>query len=127
MPLPASASLQAFILTPDRAVALPFYRDVLGLAVLAEDPYAATLDLGGGATLRLTDHAGWEPTPHTVIGWVVEDIAAALDSLAASGVACEIYEGFGQDERGIWHGPGAKVAWFKDPVGNLLSYTQMGG
>jgi hypothetical protein len=30
-----------------------------------------------------------------------------------------------QDEHGVWTAPsGAKVAWFKDPDGNLLSLTQ---
>jgi hypothetical protein len=37
-------------------------------------------------------------------------------------------DGFpGVDELGIWAAPGgAKVAWFKDPDGNLLSLTEMG-
>jgi hypothetical protein len=30
-----------------------------------------------------------------------------------------------QDERGIWTAPsGAKIAWFPDPEGNILSITQ---
>jgi hypothetical protein len=74
--------------------------------------------------MRLTDHAGWQPSAHTVIGWVVTDIRAAVANLAASGVGCEIYEGFGQDADGIWHSPAASVAWFKDPDGNVLSYTR---
>jgi len=43
-------------------------------------------------------------------------------------VTFKIYEGFGQDENGIWSPPGggAKVAWFSDPDGNVLSLTQFG-
>lgn len=35
------------------------------------------------------------------------------------------YEGRNQDDLGIWTSPtGAKVAWFKDPDGNLLSLSE---
>jgi hypothetical protein len=37
----------------------------------------------------------------------------------------ERFPGMDQDEKGIWKSPsGAKVAWFKDPDGNILSITQ---
>ena len=37
----------------------------------------------------------------------------------------ERYPGMVQDEVGIWIAPtGAKVAWFKDPEGNLLSISE---
>jgi catechol 2,3-dioxygenase-like lactoylglutathione lyase family enzyme len=124
MPLPTGAHLQCFVMTADRSRTLPFYRDVLGLPLVSEDEYAAAFDLGGGAQLRLTSHAGWQPHPHTVVGWEVPDIGAAVDGLAAHGITAEIYEGFGQDERGIWHSPAASLAWFKDPDGNVLSYAQ---
>lgn len=124
MPLPATARFQAFVMTADRARTLPFYRDVLGLALTGEDDFAATFALGGGAELRLTTHKGWEPHPHTVVGWEVPDIDAAVADLAANGVACEIYEGFGQDEHGIWRMGGTALAWFKDPDGNVLSVAQ---
>jgi len=41
-------------------------------------------------------------------------------------VALERYESFlKQDELGIWTAPGGtRVAWFKDPDGNLLSISQ---
>lgn len=128
MALPANAQPCCFILTADRARARPFYEGVLGLEVLGEDDHAVTYDLGGGAPLRLTDHGGHVAAPHTVLGWNVGDIAAAVADLADNGVKCTIYEGFGQDEHGIWTAPGgaAKVAWFNDPDGNVLSYTQFG-
>ena len=124
MPLPANARLQCFVMTTDRARAVVFYRDVLGLPVLSEDDYAVAFDLGGEAELRVTSHSGWQPHPHTVIGWEVADIGAAVDGLAEQRIACEIYEGFGQDERGIWRSPASSLAWFKDPDGNVLSYAQ---
>ena len=61
-----------------------------------------------------------------MLGWAVADIGAAVAELRGKGVSFRIYEGFGQDADGIWSPPGggAKVAWFCDPDGNVLSLTQ---
>ncbi|MGX7896279.1 VOC family protein [Tsuneonella sp. HG222] len=126
MTLPAAARPVAFILTADRAKAVPFYRDTLGLPMLAEEQFGVVFDLGGGATLRLTDLAGHEPGPHTVLGWEVDDITAAMADLAARGVTFQIYEGFGQDEHGVWQNGDTRIAWFNDPEGNNLSIAQHG-
>jgi catechol 2,3-dioxygenase-like lactoylglutathione lyase family enzyme len=123
MSLPAAASPVSFMLTADRARSLPFYRDVLGLPLLSEDPFSAVFSLGGGAILRLTDIQGHVPGPHTVLGWEVADLDAAMDALIAKGVVFRIYEGFGQDARGVWSSPDgrARICWFDDPEGNNLS------
>jgi len=123
-----SANPVAFILTADRTRAKPFYAGALGLPILSEDDFAVTLDLGAGMTIRLTDLPGHTAAQHTVLGWGVADIAAAAAALRAKGVTFRIYEGFGQDADGIWSPPGggAKVAWFTDPDGNVLSLTQFG-
>ena len=64
---------------------------------------------------------------YTVLGWAVTDISGELHSLEAHGVTAERFEGLPQDEQGIWTAPGGdKVAWFRDPDGNLLSLTQTG-
>ena len=49
-----------------------------------------------------------------------------VDELEKAGVKFERYGFPGQDEKGIWMPPGstAKVAWFKDPDGNILSLAQ---
>lgn len=58
-------------------------------------------------------------------GWEVEDIATQIAELRQRGVILEHFDGIPQDETGVWTTPeGAKVAWFKDPDGNLLSLTQ---
>jgi catechol 2,3-dioxygenase-like lactoylglutathione lyase family enzyme len=128
MPLPASAQPVCFVLTADRAKAKPFYADVLGLRLLGEDGHAVTFDIGNRTPLRLTDLPGHIGAPHTVVGWNVADIRSAVRDLAGRGVTFKIYEGFGQDADGIWGSPdgGAKVAWFADPDGNVLSLTQIG-
>ncbi|HRE61512.1 MAG TPA: VOC family protein [Micropepsaceae bacterium] len=114
-----------FILTRDREKLKPFYRDVLGLTQLYEDPFGTTFALGDGATMRLTTIADHTPGMHTVLGWQVADIKATIKALKEKGVAPVIYPGFGQDDLGIWHAPDgkAKVAWFLDPEGNNLSIT----
>ena len=46
-------------------------------------------------------------------------------ALKEKGVAFSKYDFLEQDKLGIWSAPsGAKVAWFKDPDGNLLSISQ---
>lgn len=123
-----NARVIAFVLSRDVAALRSFYADVLGLPLLGEDAFAATFDLGGGATLRLTAVADHAPSPHSVLGWAVPDLDGALDRLEAAGHRCEIYEGYGQDVRGIWTSPdgAARIVWFKDPEGNVLSLTQSG-
>ena len=68
--------------------------------------------------------------PYTVFGWQVGNIEAEVALLSARGVTFEHYAHFGVSQRadGIWSAPsGAKVAWFKDPDGNLLSLSQHAG
>ena len=114
-----------FVLAADMARARRFYTDTLGLSETGEDPFAISYDLAG-TTLRLTRIEDHQPGPHTVLGWQVADIEAAIDALAAKGVQMAIYDGYGQDARGVWTHPGsgAKIAWFHDPEGNNLSLTQ---
>ncbi|MBT2187974.1 VOC family protein [Sphingobium nicotianae] len=128
MSLLSGAKPVAFVPSRDVAALLPFYRDTLGLTLIAQDDFAATFDLGGGATLRLAAMPDHKPAPGTVLGWVVSDLDMLLDRLAPHGVRGEIFEGFGQDARGIWTVPdgSARLIWFRDPEGNLLSLTQLG-
>ena len=124
MPL-ADARPVAMIVTADRKAAEEFYADALGLRRKGDDGFAALFDLAG-VTLRLTEVPGHQASPHPVLGWEVNDIEAAVSALAARGVAMNVYEGMGQDARGIWTAPdgSAKVAFFSDPGGNGLSLTE---
>ena len=65
------------------------------------------------------------PQQFTVLGWQVRDVTAILDTLAGRGVRPERYPPLVQDERGVWDAPsGARVAWFRDPDGNVLSVAE---
>lgn len=125
----AEAKPVAFILTADRARAKPFYAGALGLPILSEDDFAVTLGLADGALIRLTDLPGHVGKQHTVLGWSVADIAEAVRDLRNKGIDFKVYDGFGQDDDGIWTTPdrSARVAWFADPDGNVLSLTEFAG
>src|SRR5262249_16167856 len=61
-------------------------------------------------------------TARLVCDFALEEVVRAL---RAKGVVFESYPFMQQNALGIWIAPsGAKVAWFKDPDGNLLSLTQ---
>lgn len=121
----ADAPPIAFVITRDRKASEAFYGDMLGLRRLPGDPFAAVFDLAG-VKLRITEVPDFAPSAHPVLGWQVDDIAATVEALAANGVRFTIYEGMGQDARGIWTAPdgSAKVAFFPDADGNMLSLTQ---
>jgi catechol 2,3-dioxygenase-like lactoylglutathione lyase family enzyme len=114
----------AFVATTDPARARAFYERTLGLAFVADEGFALVFDLAG-TMLRVTRVDRLRPHPFTVLGWRVDDAAAAAGGLAAAGVTFERFPGLDQDDLGIWTAPsGARIAWFRDPDGNLLSVTQ---
>ncbi len=115
-----------FLLTSDPATALTFYRDTIGLKFVRDDGFALVFDMQG-VMLRIAKAPQFTPAQHTVLGWEVEDILVAQEGLLRKDVTFEIYPNMGQDERAICTFPnGDKVAWFKDPDGNLLSISQHG-
>ncbi len=122
-----SSALVTMIPTTDPARARAFFEGVLGLGCVAEDRFAVVLN-ANGAVLRITDvgsASSFVPQPFTIAGWLVTDIERDVRDLQARGVRFERFEGMPQDELGIWRSPaGARVAWFKDPDGNVLSVTQ---
>ncbi len=118
-----SYPLIAFIATRDAARAKAFYQNTLGLKLIEESPYAVVFEVNG-VMLRVTPVPEISIAKYTVLGWHVPDIAVAARELLDAGVAFERFPGLQQDELGVWHTPGAKVAWFKDPDGNILSISQ---
>ncbi|WP_443747423.1 VOC family protein [Asticcacaulis solisilvae] len=124
----SSATPMGFLLVTDRARARAFYEGLLGLGFVDEDDFALVL-CTGPIHVRLTTVEAFKAADHTVFGWQVADIGGDVAALAAAGVAFERYPFFGdaQGPDGIWSSPGgARVAWFRDPDGNLLSLSQHG-
>lgn len=113
-----------FLLTAQAEAAVAFYRDTLGLAYVRDDGFALVFDLKG-VQLRIAKVKEHTPLPSTVLGWETRDIGAEVKALAAKGVEFTIHEGMGQDAAGICTFPnGDRVAWFKDPDGNVLSLSE---
>jgi catechol 2,3-dioxygenase-like lactoylglutathione lyase family enzyme len=117
-------ALKAFIPTINPDKAKSFYKDDLGLNLISEDNYALEFETNG-TLLRVNTVREFKPQPFTILGWDVDDIAAAIKSLNKKNIFCEKYDFLKQDESGIWTSPGGtKVAWFKDPDGNILSLSE---
>jgi catechol 2,3-dioxygenase-like lactoylglutathione lyase family enzyme len=119
-----SAQLTAFVATAHPTRAKGFYGGTLGLTLLTDDEFALAFD-SHGTQLRVQKVERVEPPPFTVLGWQVPNIRATVTELAQRGVAFDRFPFLQQDDLGIWAAPsGTKVAWFKDPDGNLLSLAQ---
>lgn len=114
----------AFVNIVDVEKAKAFYGDTLGLHLVSQDGFALVFD-ANGVMLRLAI-ARERPAGHsTVLGWEVPDVRAAVEELGDAGVQFERFGHVKQDELGIWTTPsGAKVAWFRDPDGNILSVSE---
>ena len=119
-----ATNIIAFIPTRDPAKAREFYEGVLGLRFVKDDGFAMVLD-ANGIMVRVAKAPDFEPLPFTVLGWQVVGIEKVVAALQGAGVQFERFSFLEQDKLGIWTAPsGDKVAWFKDPDGNMLSVSQ---
>ena len=120
----AKAKPTAFLATTDAERARGFYQKLLGLRLVAEDEFAVVFSTGG-IDLRIQKVERFTPHSFTALGWQVPDIGRVVRQLSKRGVRPERYPFLEQDEDGIWLAPGGtRVAWFKDPDGQLLSLSQ---
>lgn len=122
-----SNHIVAFVPTRDLERARPFFEEVLGLHFVSGDDFALVFD-ACGTTLRVANIAsveGFKPALFTILGWHVDRIDDVVAELSRRGVEFQRFTGMEQDDRGIWVSPSrARIAWFKDPDGNILSVTQ---
>jgi catechol 2,3-dioxygenase-like lactoylglutathione lyase family enzyme len=120
----ANSKLITLVWTSRIPEAERFYGDVLGLTLTGRSHGALVYEVSGG-DLRVSPVPTTQPSTHTVMGFAVPDVAAVVATLSARGVSFERFKGFPHDTAGIVKTPeGAKVAWFRDPDGNLLSVVQ---
>lgn len=119
-----STDIIAFVPTKDPAKAREFYEGVLGLRFVKDDGFALVLD-ANGIMVRVAKAPPFTPAQFTILGWQVTDVEKVVADLQSKGVGFERFGFFEQDSLGIWISPtGEKVAWFKDPDGNVLSLSQ---
>jgi catechol 2,3-dioxygenase-like lactoylglutathione lyase family enzyme len=118
-----AAELVAFVTVADAEQAARFYGDVLGLTLRERSEFALEF-AAANARLRVAISPAAHAARYTVLGWRVDDLDATARQLIARGVEPLRYDTLEQDELGVWESPsGARVLWFADPDGNVLSLT----
>jgi catechol-2,3-dioxygenase len=106
----------------DIGEARTFYHETLGIEVIDEDMGLISLDMGDDEKVMLYPKANHEPASYTILNFPVDNLERVMSELSSRGVTFEQYPG--TDEKGVYHGDGPLMAWFKDPSGNILSVLQ---
>jgi catechol 2,3-dioxygenase-like lactoylglutathione lyase family enzyme len=112
----------ATIAVKDLEVARDFYEDTLGLKQVGAEGDEVIAFGSGNSTLNVyrSQYAGTNQA--TAVTWVVDDVDAVVKELKARGVTFEHYDMPDVTRKGDVHVAGdMKVAWFKDPDGNILN------
>ena len=100
-----------------------FYEDTLGLTQTGAEGQEVIVFRSGNSTVNVyrSQYAGTNQA--TAVTWMVgEDIEGVVQQLKAKGIIFEHYDMPGVTREGDVHIAGnMKVAWFKDPDGNILN------
>ncbi|MEL6364927.1 MAG: VOC family protein [Pseudomonadota bacterium] len=121
----ASATAHFFLGTAKADEARAFYGDVLGLELVRDDQYGVVFRCGAGE-LTLSKLPEVKPAFYTALDWSVDDIEDVHDALRVRGVCFERFDGLVYDDHDTWTTPdgAARIAWFKDPDGHMLSISE---
>jgi predicted enzyme related to lactoylglutathione lyase len=104
-----------------------FYSEKLGIEVsdVPEMKGLLYLNIEGGDKILVYEKPNHSPASFTVLNFPVKDVEKAVDELTGRGIQFEHYDGeLKTNEKGISQGMGPKVAWFKDPAGNIISVLE---
>jgi predicted enzyme related to lactoylglutathione lyase len=105
-----------------------FYSQTLGLEVseVPEMEGLLNFNISGGNKILIYSKLNHTPATFTILNFPVDNVEEALNELTQRGISFEIYNepNFKTDEKGIFHGGGPLIAWFKDPAGNILSVIE---
>jgi catechol 2,3-dioxygenase-like lactoylglutathione lyase family enzyme len=102
-----------------------FYTETLGLTEVDNEEGELIMLKSGDSTINVyrSEHAGTNEA--TAVTWEVDDIEREVEALKGKGVLFEHYDMPGLKVKGDLHvGEGMKVAWFKDPDGNILNIVE---
>ena len=116
------ARIQPMLPVSDLEAAEKFYEKTLGLQRLGGMPGVGTRFQSGDTTLFVyrSEFAG--TNQGTAAMWEVDDVEKTAKELRNKGVKFESYDMPEMEHRGdVYYGGDVKVAWFKDPAGNILS------
>jgi catechol 2,3-dioxygenase-like lactoylglutathione lyase family enzyme len=103
-----------------------FYHDTLGLQEARSEDTEVIVFTSGDSLINVYRSQFAGTNKATAVTWAVKDVAAEVRDLKAKGVRFEHYDMPGLEREGDIHVAGSmKVAWFKDPDGNILNiYNQ---
>ena len=103
-----------------------FYGEKLGIKFDEAGEDAIDLYTAGGSRIRVYQKSDHQPATSTVLNFRVDNIDLKVSEMACGRVNFEHYDGeLSTNEKGIHERNGSKIAWFKDPAGNILSLVQM--
>jgi catechol 2,3-dioxygenase-like lactoylglutathione lyase family enzyme len=122
------ADVQTMLPVKDLKTAKKFYEGKLGLKRIDEEPEGAAVTYQSGTgkvTVYVSQFAG--TNKGTAAAWNVKDVERTAKELKDKGITFERYDDLpGTTRKGDIHFAGdIKVAWFKDPDGNILSIGNM--
>ena len=102
-----------------------FYTDTLGLEQVDQEGDELIVLRSGDSQVSVYRSQFAGTNKATAVTWAVDDIDAEVESLRSKGIMFEHYDMPGLEVRGDVHvGEGMKIAWFKDPDGNILNIVE---
>jgi catechol 2,3-dioxygenase-like lactoylglutathione lyase family enzyme len=117
----ADADMTTLVSVKDLDEAAAFYEKTLGLTKVREDPGFVLFRTGtNDLIVYASEFAGSNKA--TNAAWHVDDLEETVRELGAKGVTFEHYDNLpGTRRDGDIHDAGGfKIAWFRDPTGNIL-------
>ncbi|MEO6696216.1 MAG: VOC family protein [Ignavibacteria bacterium] len=104
-----------------------FYGNTLGIEVSQEMEGILSLHFSDNHNVIIYPKPDHMPAAFTVLNFPVDDVETVVDELIKLGIKMEKYDmdDLKTDEKGIFHGEGPTIAWFKDPAGNILSVVEL--
>jgi catechol 2,3-dioxygenase-like lactoylglutathione lyase family enzyme len=100
-----------------------FYKDTLGLTQIGSEGQEVIIFKSGNTLINVYQSQFAGTNKATAVTWVVgQDVEGFVQQLKAKGIAFEHYDMPGVTRNGDVHvADDMKVAWFKDPDGNILN------
>lgn len=113
----------ANIAVRDLERAKKFYGETLGLTQIGSEGTEVIVFRSGNTVINIYQSKYAGTNQATALTWVVgDDVQGVVDALKAKGISFEHYDMPDVTREGDVHiGGNMKVAWFKDPDGNILN------
>ena len=116
------ADATATLAVKDLGAAARFYEGTLGLSRAGGEDDEVIMFESGDTTINVYRSSFAGTNKATALTWAVDDVDDVVRTLKSKGVKFEHYDLPNTKREGDVHVSGdIKVAWFKDPDGNILS------